>query len=405
MDADQLSALQSEPGPVAVTAAIAMLDAGLGALAVTARLRRDFASLSASASSAAVTQATLRRRGRDKFGADADRLWFTPDGLEQATSSAVAAHRAVRFASLGTRLGRAPRVADLCCGIGGDLRALAAAGCEVVGVDRDEAAVLAATANAAEFDSVQVQCADVETFDLAGYDAVFIDPARRTSGRRTFDVRSYAPPWPFVTSLFDAVPAGAAKVAPGIAHDLVPPAIEIEWVSLGGGLKEAVLWWGGLRDVVRRRATVLPAGATMTSISEVDQPAPTGAVRRYLYEPDDAVVRAHLIGDLALTLDGVLPDASTAYVTSDVLAATPFAHAYEVHDLLPFSLKRLRAALRERDVGSVTIMKRGSAVDVEQLRRDLRLSGRRSAVVVLALVAGQHHAVIAQPAMSPVVAE
>jgi SAM-dependent methyltransferase len=400
INADQLRSLQSEPGPAAVRAATTLLDEGLSALAVTARLRRDFASLSASASSAAVTQATLRRRGREKFGADADRLWFTADGLEQATSSGVAEHRAARFAAWGSRLGRPARVADLCCGIGGDLRALAAAGCEVVGVDRDEAAVLAATANVADFGSVQVRCADVETFELAGYDAVFIDPARRASGRRTFDVRSYEPPWSFLTSLFDTVRAGAAKVAPGIAHDLVPPGVDIEWVSLRGGLKEAVLWWGGLRDGVRRRATLLPTGAAMTSTSDADRPAPTGAVRRYVYEPDDAVVRAHLIGDLARIVDGVLPDASTAYVTSDVLVDTPFAHAYEVHDVLPFSLKRLRAALRERDVGSVTIMKRGSAVDVEQLRRDLRLSGRRSAVVVLALVSGRHHAVIAQPAPS-----
>ena len=325
IDAEQLRTLQSEPGRAAVSAAIALLDEGLGGLAVTARLRRDFASLSSSASSAAVTQATLRRRGREKFGADADRLWLTADGLEQATSSAVAAHRAARFAALGSRLGRAARVADLCCGIGGDLRALAAAGCEVMGVDRDEATVLAATANVAEFGSVQVHCADVETFDLTGYDAAFIDPARRAGGRRTFDVRSYAPSWTFVTSLFDAVPSGAAKVGPGISHDLVPPGVEVEWVSLRGGLKEAMLWWGGLRDGVRRRATLLPAGATMTSTSDADGPPPTGPLRRYLYEPDDAVVRAHLIGDLARVVDGVLPDASTAYVTSDVLVETPFA--------------------------------------------------------------------------------
>ena len=112
-----------------------------------------------------------------------------------------------------------------------------------------------------------------------------------------------------------------------------------------------------------------------------------------------------MIGDFAQTVEGVLPDASTAYVTSDVLIETPFAHAFEVNDVLPFSLKRLRAALRERDIGSVTIMKRGSAVDVEKLRRDLHLSGRRSAVVVLALIAGRHHAVIAQPAALPSVVE
>ena len=59
------------------------------------------------------------------------------------------------------------------------------------------------------------------------------------------------------------------------------------------------------------------------------------------------------------------------------------------------ALKRLRSALRERDVGGVTIMKRGSAVDVEGLRRDLRLSGAKQTVVVLALIGGRHHAVIA----------
>jgi hypothetical protein len=116
---------------------------------------------------------------------------------------------------------------------------------------------------------------------------------------------------------------------------------------------------------------------------------------RYLYEPDDAVARAHLIGDLAREIDGVLLDATTAYLASDRLVETPFARAFEVRDVMPFSLKRLRTALRERDVGGVTIMKRGSAVDVEALRRDLRLKGTTQAVVVLALIDGKHHAVIA----------
>ena len=118
-------------------------------------------------------------------------------------------------------------------------------------------------------------------------------------------------------------------------------------------------------------------------------------MRRYLYEPDDAVVRAHLIGDLARSIDGALLDATTAYLTSDRLVETPFARAFEVREVIPFSLKRLRSALRERDVGGVTIMKRGSAVDVEQLRRDLKLKGTTQAVVVLALMEGKHHAVVA----------
>src|SRR5690606_35975959 len=64
---------------------------------------------------AALTQAELRRRARAKFGADADSMYFTPDGLEQATRASVAAHRARRFAGLGPA-----SVVDLGCGIGGD---------------------------------------------------------------------------------------------------------------------------------------------------------------------------------------------------------------------------------------------------------------------------------------------
>src|SRR5690606_25797597 len=104
---------------------------------------------------------------------------------------------------------------------------------------------------------------------------------------------------------------------------------------------------------------------------------------RYLYEPDGAVVRSHLVAEAAAAVDGALLDPAIAYLTSDSLVRTPLCQVYEVREVMPFSLKRLRAALRERGVGTVTIKKRGSAVDVERLRRDLRLSGPESAVVVL----------------------
>jgi hypothetical protein len=392
MDADTFAALATEPGRQAIAHAMARLDAGGSDLAVGEDVRRHFPSLPPNVASAAVEQATLRRRGRVKFGDAADDMWFTANGLEQATSAVAASHRATRFQALNATLGRPANVADLCCGIGADLRALKAAGCQVTGFDHDPVTVLAARLNS----GARVEWAEVEALNLSEYDAAFIDPARRSSGRRTFDVNAYSPPWSFVTALLATMPAAAAKVAPGIPHDLVPKGIEIEWVSVAGGLKEAVLWAGSLTDgETRRRATLLPSGATMQTRSDADELASTGDMRRYLYEPDDAVVRAHLIGDLAREIDGVLLDPTTAYLSSDRLIETPFAKAFDVRDVMPFSLKRLRAALRERDVGGVTIMKRGSAVDVEQLRRDLKLNGTTQAVVVLALIDGKHHAVIA----------
>jgi SAM-dependent methyltransferase len=337
-------------------------------------------------------------------------MWFTPDGLEQSTRANVAAHRAIRFARLPAS-GEGPgRIADLCCGIGADLAAMAATGARVVGVDRDPLTAAVARANADEVPGstdpaarAEIVCDDVESFDLTGFDAAFVDPSRRSAGHRTFDVRAYSPSWRFVTDLLGQLPS-AAKVAPGIPHDLVPPGVEIEWVSDAGDLLEAVLWSAAMSVAgVRRRATLLPSGATLTAADADDAPTPVAAVGRYLYEPDPAVVRAHLIGTLAATIGATLLDPTTAYLAGNALVATPFARAFEVTDDLPFSLKRLRELLRKQCVGAVTIMKRGSAVDVEQLRRDLKLDGDRQAVVVLALVGGRHHALVAQPVAQPAI--
>ena len=97
-------------------------------------------------------------------------------------------------------------------------------------------------------------------------------------------------------------------------------------------------------------------------------------------------------------MDGALLDPSIAYVTADRLLPTPFATAYEVSDVLPFSPKRLRALLRARRVGQLVVKKRGSAVEPEQLRRQLRLEGPESAVVVLTRVAGSPTVLLARPA-------
>ncbi len=396
VDVEGFRALLEGDGGAAARLAVERLDDGGEVLAVSVEVRRRFPDLSPAAAAVAITQAQLRRRARVKFGPTADRMWFTPDGVEQATRAEVATHRATRFAALNGALGRPAKVGDLCCGVGGDLRALAAAGCDVTGFDRDPLTALVAQANIAalHIEGTAVECLDVETLDRAGFDAAFLDPARRHEGRRTFDVRAYSPPWSFVTELLESMPS-AVKVAPGIPHELIPDGIEAEWVSFGGDLKEAALWSGALATSARKRATVLPAGATL--VGGADHAPAVGAPRRYLYEPDPAVVRAHLVGGVAEIVGGVLLDPTTAYVTSDSLVSTPFARPFEIVEVMPFSLKRLRQALRARDIGAVTIMKRGSAVDVERLRRDLKLSGNGHLVVVLALVGGRHYALLAHP--------
>jgi SAM-dependent methyltransferase len=341
---------------------------------------------------AALTQVVLRRRAKAKFGAAAAAMYFTSDGLQQATSRRVAEHRAARIAAANPG-----SVVDCGCGIGADLLALGAAGLTAAGVDRDALRVGIAAANLRALGVPgAVRVADATTMDLDAFGVVFADPSRRTARGRVFDVRSYAPPWSFVTSLFDR-PA-CVKVGPGIPHRLVPDHVEAEWVSVDGEVKEAALWSSYLATV-RRRATVISGGglATLTDESDLGE-ATVRPVGRWLYEPDGAVIRAGLVTAVADGVDGGLLDEHIAYVTGDEPVSTPFARRFEVLEALPFRERALRTALRARDVGTLTIKKRGVEITPEQLRKRLALRGSVSATVVLTRSAGTGVALLVRAA-------
>ncbi|GII66419.1 methyltransferase [Sphaerisporangium krabiense] len=393
MDVDAFRELLTPDGQEALRRAAAGLAAGEEGLRIVSGLRRSFGP---GLSGAALAQATLRARGAAKFGADAAVMYFTGDGLEQATRAEVAAHRARRFAEGAAEV---TTVADVCCGIGGDMIALARAGRRVEAVDADPLTAEVARANAAVLGLaglVTVRVGEASQVEPEGYDALFADPARRSTGRRVFDPMAYSPPWPRVLALAERARAACLKVAPGLPYELIPEDAEAEWVSYRGEVKEAVLWTGAFAARPGRRATMLPSGDTLTADPSLG-PAPHGPVARYLYEPDGAAVRAHLVAEVAALVGGHLIDPHIAYITAESPASTPWAARYEVLEALPFSLKRLRAALRERGIGTVTLKKRGSALDLERLRKDLRLSGDKSCVVVLTRIGTDPFAFICRP--------
>ncbi|MEU6777779.1 methyltransferase domain-containing protein [Nonomuraea angiospora] len=423
MDLDAFDELLTPRGQRALAEAVELV--GTDPVAAATRLRKTY---DAALTSAALTQAGLRERARAKFGEDAGRMYFTPHGLEQSTRTEVAEHRARRLteARADTSPAKAPstdalpantpppgpgisatsphglgiadvsphrldapphglrrrlRVVDACCGIGGDFLALARAGCTVAAVDTDPLTVAVARANAEALglgDRVTVSVGDAAEVRPEEYDVLFADPARRTSRGRTFDPMAYSPPWPVVLDLVSRASRACVKVAPGIPYEFIPEGAEAEWVSYKGEVKEAALWTA--QEGAGRRATLLPGGHTLTATGAE---AAVGPVGRYVYEPDGAAIRAHLVGEVSEIVNGRLPDPMIAYITGDDPIDTPWATRYEVEDVLPFSGKKLRAALRERQVGNVTIKKRGSAVDIERLRSDLRLNGEKSATIIL----------------------
>ncbi|NKZ00262.1 class I SAM-dependent methyltransferase [Nocardiopsis alborubida] len=347
---------------------------------------------------AVLTQVSLRERGRAKFGELAERMFFTPDGLEQSTRRVVADYRAERMAGWAGSSGRGldgATAGDLCCGVGADLLALAARGVPVEGVDADPLTVAVARANIEALGLsglARVREGDASATAPGRYPLLFCDPARRGGRGRVFDPSAYSPPWDAAVGLAAGADAACLKAAPGIPHEALPEAAAAEWVSVDGELKETALWFGALADGPRRRATVLHERegllAREGAVAHLDAepglgPAPVAAARRYLYDPDPAVVRSHLVAEAAARVDGALLDERIAYFTADTAVLSPLWRVLEVVEVLPFSLKRLRSAVRALGAGTVTVKKRGSAVDTEKLRRDLRASGPESVTVVL----------------------
>ncbi|MFF8187923.1 SAM-dependent methyltransferase [Microbacterium sp. NPDC016588] len=392
MEIAELTALLTAEG-------LSLLDE-LGPLTTTDEAARAVSRLRAAGHSpdlvaAVVGQARLRVKAAAKFGPFADRMLFTRAGLEQATRLSIAARHAGRFRAAGVS-----SVADLGCGIGGDALGLAGLGIRVEAVDADEVTAAIAAYNLAPFgDAVTVAHGRAEDADLGGVDAVWLDPARRTAGHgetRRVSADQWSPSLDWVFGLLQARPGGV-KLGPAFDRELIPDDVEAQWISADGSTIELVLWSGRLaREGVRRAALVARGDDVWELTAPADapdvEPRELGA---FVHEPDGAVIRARLIGEVARSLDAGMLAPGIAYLTSDAALTSPFVSSFRVREELPADTKKLARALRERNIGTLEIKKRGVDVDPAVLRTRLSLRGDESATLLMTRVAGRRVALLA----------
>jgi hypothetical protein len=226
--------------------------------------------------------------------------------------------------------------------------------------------------------------------------AAFFDPARRAAGKRVFSVGDYTPSLGAVKDWLPDVPALAVKISPGVKKvEIASYDAEIEFISLKGELKEAVLWFGPLKTA-QFRATVLPGPHTLVA-DDSRSSLPLGEPGAYLYEPDPAVLRAGLVAALGKQIGASQIDPDIAYLCAHKRILTPFARVWQVEDWFPFGVKRLRAYLRERGVGKIVVKKRGSPLQPVELIRMLRLSGDEQRVVFLTHLVGRPIVIVCFP--------
>lgn len=380
------------------------------AVALTARLRA--AGHSPELVAAALTQSRLRARAVDKFGDAAASMYFTPDALEQATRAPVARLHGQRLLDAGASV-----VVDGGCGIGSDAVGFARAGLDVVGIEADPETAALATENLVSFPGSRVVTGRVEDIaaELDQPDAAWwFDPARRITGvadirgrtKRTFSLAALSPGWELVQRLAATAPMAGAKLSPSLAHADIPAGCEAEFVSYAGDVVEATVWWGAAVRHVGRTATIVrprrddePQVLHVTSEDAAGHdPTPATCVGTYFYEADKALTRSGLVGALLHATKGREFTPGYGYVTADSLVDIGLlGRAYRVIDSVPLHEKTLRAYLRERGVGRLTIKKRDVDVDADALRRSLKLKGSNALTVVLVTLDGQRLALVVEP--------
>lgn len=341
-------------------------------------VRKDYPAAEAGA---ALELARLRKRGAHKFGDDAVRMFFTREALEQASDPLIRRYRS------GSASGR--HIIDVCCGIGSDLLAFARAGGDVLGIDLDPVRIAMAQMNAAALGvSARFEVGDARD-PLPSADLIFFDPARRTQdGKRIFHVEQYEPPLGLIRAWNSPV---MVKLSPGVdLAQIEAYAGGVEFISVDGDLKEAVLLVNGT-ERANPLATLLLDDGQVLHWHGGDAPAkaPITKPRGWLIEPDPALIRAGLVTDAAVQWDASQLDETIAYLVADQPPETPWARSWQVLDWMPFSVKKLRAVMREQNVGTVTVKKRGTAVTPEILIPQLKLKGSESRTLVLTRLKGE----------------
>ena len=110
----------------------------------------------------------------------------------------------------------------------------------------------------------------------------------------------------------------------------------------------------------------------------------TYSVKQFIYEPRPSVLAAGIAESVArqFNLDAIWPD--VVYWTSEEFHQAKWASVFEVEDVMPFDVAAIRNCLAAKKVGRLEIKKRVAEVDPQRLRKELKLKGDESRVLLLA---------------------
>lgn len=220
------------------------------------------------------------------------------EGLQLATPEIAARYIARRL--------KTDIIADLGCGIGGQVIFFAKECKKVYAVERDPFKLEYTMKNCALYNVKNVEFILGDALSehtkemIADADILFSDPARPLSEKeRTLD--GLEPPIHEILKHYAEITQDFAFHAP----PQMPPSkllfdCEREYMSLNGQLNRLTLYFGALKRC-ERSAVVLPGESWLcdSGTSKIK----TGPLNQYVYEPEPSVLKAELLNELSHTIE------------------------------------------------------------------------------------------------------
>ncbi|MCF7792774.1 MAG: class I SAM-dependent methyltransferase [Candidatus Cloacimonetes bacterium] len=333
----------------------------------------------------------IQQRFKHKID-NSEKMIFTDKGGQQASSTMLAKYHAEKFVKFS-------RIADLCCGIGIDLIHLAEDKDSVFAVDSDPDTLEVAKYNCSIVNrkNVTFQNQNAEDFDRK-VDAIFSDPDRRPSNKRKIDPNELSPKLTDILSLRNLTENIAVKLSPAMDYNKMELPFEhtFEFISENGKLKEILLCSGKLHTIgITRKAVLLPQ---KTEILNSDKRVAVRPINNFIFEPDNAVIRAGLVQECGWEIGYDLIDEKLALLTGSKQINSNLGKCFKVITVFGYDVKKLKRFCKEFDVGDLVIKTRGFPLTVEKLRRkiNLKLNGRNKKILFIIRRKDDHQMMISE---------
>ena len=327
-------------------------------------------------------------RIREKFCLPEPDLICDKLAYEQATARDISEYKAKLWQS-------GAKIADLCCGMGGDSFWLPA-GIVANGVDIAPERVLMFNENMERL-GLPHRAVLQNALEVEGGDFFCIDPARRDGLNPDFES---------IIKLSEKFCGGMIKLPPAFPEDEIPRESDVLYLGNATDCRECLMM-SGVFGKGRIRAAAICKDGTFEWLCEKNElqniSLEVKNLGAFILEPNPVLVRSHLFLSEAKKLGLWQIDSTLAYMSCENL---PPEHkgfaAYEVIEQSSLSTNEVKAMLKKHDAGRITIKKRGVEVVPEMEVRRLAPKGEKEYILFYTRISGKKRAILARPCRFPV---